>query len=70
MLNRQTYFIREHVGLLKLSDTYDILEPETQQQLGVAKEKPGLLIHLLRFFIDKQILPTSVYIYEGADSED
>ena len=39
MLNRKTYFIREHVGLMKLSDTYDILDPETKQQLGIAKEK-------------------------------
>lgn len=42
MLSRKIYFIREHVGLLKLTDTYDILAPETQEQLGVAKEKPKL----------------------------
>ncbi len=39
MLNRQTYFIREHVGFMKLSDTYDILDPEAQNQIGIAKEK-------------------------------
>ena len=31
MLSRKTFFIREHVGFLKLSDTYDILDPETQK---------------------------------------
>ena len=41
MLNRKTYFIREHVGFMKLSDTYDILDPDTQEQIGIAKEKPG-----------------------------
>lgn len=70
MLNRKTYFIREHVGFMKLSDTYDILDPETQAQLGIAKEKPGTLIHVLRFLVNKHFLPTKVFVYEGADHED
>lgn len=70
MLNRKSYFIREHVGFMKLSDTYDILDPETQQQLGIAKEKPGALVHVLRFLVEKRLLPTKVHVYAGADSED
>lgn len=65
MLNRKMYFIRERVGFLKLSDTYDILDPATQQQIGIAKEKPGTLVHLLRFLINKGLLPTKVFVYEG-----
>ena len=67
MLNRKTFFIREHVGVLKLANTYDILDPETKEQLGVAKEKPGAMMHVLRFFLDKRLLPTTVYVYEGSD---
>jgi uncharacterized protein YxjI len=70
MLNRKTYFIREHVGLLKLSNTYDILDPETGNQIGIAREKPGGLILALRFLINKRLLPTRVFVYEGSDSED
>src|SRR5262245_47880237 len=70
MLNRQAYFIREHVGMLKFSDTYDILDPETQEQLGVAQEKPGTAIQLLRLLVNKQLLPTKIFVYEGKDSED
>ena len=70
MLSRKTYFIREHVGVFKLSDTYDILDPETHEQLGIAKEKPGMLVHLLRILVDKRILPTKVFIYEGSDFDD
>lgn len=70
MLNRKSYFIREHVGFLKFADSYDILDPETQEQLGVAKEKPGALIHLLRLAVNKQMLPTQVFIYEGDNHED
>lgn len=70
MLERKTYFIREHVGLLKLSDTYDILDPETKGQLGIAREKPGGFVHVLRFLMNKQVLPTKVFVYEGADPND
>lgn len=70
MLNRTTYFIREHVGFMKLSDTYDILDPETQGQLGIAREKPGALVQVLRFLVNKQLLPTKVFVYEGADHKD
>ena len=70
MLNRKTYFIREHAGVLKLANTYDILDPETQDQIGVAKEKPGALMHVLRFMWDKEKLPTTVYVYEGSDPND
>src|SRR5512141_296146 len=69
MLNRKTFFIREHVGFLKLSDTYDILDPESQKQLGIAREKPGAFIHLMRFLVNKRFLPTKVFVYEGADHE-
>ena len=70
MLDRKMYFIRERVGFLKLADTYDILDPETQVQLGIAKEKPGWLVHVLRFLVNKQLLPTKVFVYEGGDPED
>jgi uncharacterized protein YxjI len=70
MLNRRGYFIREHVGFMKLADTYDILDPETQAQIGIAKEKPGALIHVLRFLVGKQLLPTKVFVYEGTNPED
>jgi len=69
MLNRQTYFIREHIGFLKLSDTYDILDAQTQIQLGIAREKPGALILALRLLVDKRMLPTSIFVYEGTDHE-
>lgn len=69
MLGRNQYFIREHVGMFKLTDTYDILDPETQQQIGVAKEEISGLMHVLRFLINKQFLPTTVNVYEGANAE-
>lgn len=70
MLSKTTYFIREHVGLLKLSNAYDILDPETQKRIGLAEEEPGLLIQLLRLAVNKHVLPTSVYVYEIKEGQD
>ncbi len=67
MLNRKTYFIREHVGILKLSNTYDILDPETKTMLGVAQEDVPFWVHLLRLAVNKQFLPTAVVVREGGN---
>ena len=69
MLDNNTYFIREHVGMLKLSDTYDILDPDTGQQIAIAREKPGALIIFLRFIISRKLLPTQVHVYQGDDPD-
>ena len=70
MLDKTAYFIREHVGLLKLTDTYDILDPDTQEQVAIAKEKTSGLILALRLVVDKQMLPTNVHVYAGDNPED
>lgn len=63
LLNRSAFFIREHIGFMKLTDAYDILDPVTGSQLGLAKEEPQAA--WLRLLIDKQILPTTVVVYEA-----
>ena len=67
LLNRKQYFIREHVGLLKLADVYDILDPESQAKIGEAREEISMLVKVLRLFINKSLMPTVVRVYEGAD---
>lgn len=62
-----SYLIREHVGMLKLTDTYDILDGGTGQQLAVAKEKKGWLNSIAGLFMNKRNLPTRVDVHEGAD---
>lgn len=64
MLNRKNFFIKERVGFMKLADTYDILDPETQQPIGIAKEEPGWTQYL-RLLVNKQLLPTTVNVYEN-----
>ena len=65
MLNKAAYLIRERVGFLKLTDVYDIFDPLTSVQIGVAKEEIGLLLKVLRLLLGKNALPTEVKVYEG-----
>lgn len=69
MLDRNKFFVKEHVGLFKMTDTYDIMDPETNEKIGCAKETPGTLTLILRFFINKQLLPTKVDIMENVDEK-
>jgi uncharacterized protein YxjI len=65
MLNRKQYFIREHVGLLKLTDVYDILDPESKVKIGEAREEFSGWMKFMRFLINKRFMPTRIGVYEG-----
>lgn len=67
MLQLNQFFIKEHVGLFKLSNAYDIIDPSNGVKVGLAQEKPGALILFLRFLINKQMLPTKIEIIENPD---
>ncbi len=38
LLDKSTYLVKERVAMMKLTDTYDIFDPATGQQIGIAKE--------------------------------
>src|SRR5262245_12891203 len=61
---RQRFFIKERVSMLKLSDTYDILDPETKETVGIDNDEPPLWAKLLRVVVKKPLLPTVVRVYE------
>lgn len=63
MLTRNTYFVKERVSALKLTDTYDVFDAETQQTIGVAREEPASWAKWLRLLVKKQMLPTVINIY-------
>lgn len=70
MLNRNSFFIREHAGILKLTDVYDIIDPETQAKIGEAKEEVSSLVKYMRLIINKQLMPTTINVYEGGEGAD
>ncbi len=64
LLERASFFVKERVGLLKLTDTYDILDPATGRNIGIAREEPPIWAKWLRLVIQKHMMPTTVNIYE------
>jgi hypothetical protein len=64
VFDRKAFLVKERVGFLKLSDTYDIFDPATGAQIGIAREQVGPLLHVLRFLISKRLLPTVVEVRE------
>jgi uncharacterized protein YxjI len=69
MLDLDTYLVRQQTRFLSWSlAVYDIFDPQTNEQVGVAREEPSAMIRALRFLINKRILPTKVVVYaEGSD---
>ncbi len=62
MLSLSTLLVKEQVSFLRLSDTYDILDPATGQKVGQALETNNMLFKLLRLLVSKQLLPSSIAI--------
>lgn len=64
MLDRRTYVVKERVGFMKLASTYDLLDAETGQPIGIAKEEPPGIVKYLRLAVNNRWLPTIVNVYE------
>ncbi|HOM18522.1 MAG TPA: phospholipid scramblase-related protein [Thermoguttaceae bacterium] len=64
MLDRTQFLVKERVGFLKLVDVYDIFDPATGQQIGIARENPSAIWKYLRLIIDKRVLPTRIEVAE------
>jgi len=62
MFDRRQFMVKERVGFLKLTDTYDIFDLTSSAQLGIAQESVGPLIKVLRLLINKRLLPTSIEV--------
>src|SRR3989475_163573 len=64
LLERTSFFVKERAALLKLTDTYDILDPVTGRNIGIAREEPPILAKWLRLVNEKHMMSTTVNIYE------
>ena len=69
MLNLRTYIVREHIGLLKISGAFDIIDPATQQKIAEAREELGTFQKVLRLFVNRALLSTSVKVYEASGTQ-
>jgi len=62
MLNHAQYLIKEEVSFLKLTDRYNIFDPNTNAQLGYAVETIPTYLKLLRLLINKSLLPSKIEV--------
>lgn len=63
VLQRNVYFVKEHVGFFKAANNYDILDPQTQQViLHCREERLGIFTKMFRFTDYKRLTPFEVII--------
>jgi uncharacterized protein YxjI len=62
LLDYRRVFVRERVALVKLTDTYDLVDPESKAVIGIAWENVSGWIKFFRLLINKSLLPTRVEI--------
>ena len=67
-LDLREFVVKEHVGLLKLTDTFDIFDAGTQQKVAVARETPGGFYKFMRLVVNKKILPNTVTVTQGDEN--
>jgi len=63
VLNRNLFFVKEHVGMFKAANNFDVFDPQTGEiMLLCREEKLGLLTKFLRFTDYKRMTPFCVEI--------
>ncbi len=63
VLNRNLYFVKEHVGIFKAANNFDILDPESNEVILHCREKNlGFFTKILRFTKYKRMTPFDVQI--------
>lgn len=63
ILHRNLFFVKEHVGMFKAANNYDIYDPSSQQMIMTCREeKLGMLTKILRFTDYKRMTPFDVEI--------
>lgn len=63
ILNRNLFFVKEHVGMFKAANNYDIFDPESQEMIMTCREeKLGFFTKMLRFTDYKRNTPFEVEI--------
>jgi uncharacterized protein YxjI len=63
VLNKNLFLVKEHVGLLKAANNYDVYDPDTGQIIMECREdRLGLLTKVFRFTDYKRMTPFDVHV--------
>ncbi|MEW4527217.1 phospholipid scramblase-related protein [Maioricimonas sp. JC845] len=62
-LQRNTFLVKEHVGMFKAASNYDVFDPETGEEVLHCREpRLGTLTKLLRFTDYKTMTPFDIHV--------
>ncbi len=63
ILNRNLFFVKEHVGLFKAANNFDVLDPDSGEIiLNCREDKLGFITKMLRFTEYKRMTPFDVQV--------
>jgi uncharacterized protein YxjI len=63
VLSRNIYLVKEHVGMFKAANNYDIYDPDTEAVIMECREdRLGVLTKILRFTDYKRMIPFDIQI--------
>jgi uncharacterized protein YxjI len=63
VLNRNLFLVKEHAGLFKAANNFDIYDPETKDQILQCREdRLGIFTKMLRFTRYKQMTPFDIEV--------
>ena len=61
VLNRNLFFIKEHLGFFKAANNYDIYDPQSKKQIMQCREETlGMFTKMLRFTDYKRFTPFAI----------
>ncbi|MCW3789181.1 phospholipid scramblase-related protein [Plebeiibacterium sediminum] len=63
ILNKNLFFVKEHVGMFKAANNYDIYDPNSQEMMMTCREENlGFFTKMLRFTDYKRMTPFNIEI--------
>jgi uncharacterized protein YxjI len=63
VLNRAVFFVKEHVGMFKAANEYDVYDPETREKILECREPQlGIFTKILRFTDYKRMTPFNIVV--------
>ena len=66
ILKKNVFFVKEHVGIFKAANNFDILDPENENLLMTCREeKLGFLTKVFRFSAYKRMTPFHVEVKDA-----
>lgn len=70
LLDRDKIFVREHVGMFKARNAYDLLDPVTSQVVGRVEEKvSGFFRKLMKFTSWKSMMSFTIYFHDAGEGD-